>query len=175
MKSGLNFRIWIISFFSIALFLSNCKDPCLDKNCYNGFCIDGDCFCEDGYYGDNCEFKESDKFAGTYFGTYRIDDLDPFGVKVKINNKYENPRDIDIEIDDYSPAKKYLSGRVKGDSIFTFNQFVFEPVGIDGDSTLILFYPGKGIFVNDSILKFDFKEQAPGNDKASYKFDLKKN
>ncbi|GJM17610.1 MAG: hypothetical protein DHS20C13_29370 [Thermodesulfobacteriota bacterium] len=38
------------------LLLSSCVDPCESTTCLNGgICENGDCFCIDGFAGDNCE------------------------------------------------------------------------------------------------------------------------
>ena len=44
----------------LLLFLSACSDDCKDVECMNGgSCRYGTCYCEDGYYGDRCEFYDS--------------------------------------------------------------------------------------------------------------------
>jgi len=35
----------------------SCKE-CKDKNCENGYCFGDLCVCDDGYFGDNCEFEK---------------------------------------------------------------------------------------------------------------------
>ena len=45
-----------LSIFIICLITYSCGDPCDDVNCGpNGTCVDGDCICETGYSGVNCE------------------------------------------------------------------------------------------------------------------------
>ncbi len=52
----------------------NCEsyDPCLAVDCpETATCIDGVCYCPDGYEGDNCDVEIREKF----YGTYEADDL----------------------------------------------------------------------------------------------------
>lgn len=44
-----------------------CNNPCKDVTCNNGECVDdGECVCDSGYEGDNCETSNNSKFNGTY-------------------------------------------------------------------------------------------------------------
>ena len=151
------------------MFVSACTDPCKNKICDHGYCIEGDCFCLDGYSGKNCEIKESDKFSGNYSGRQ----ICPEGissVKAKITNKTEDPRSISILIESYG-VEILLEANIEKDSIFIPNQWV----EITYDTTITnLFSPSKGYLQNDSILKFDLIYFYKKNDIDTCKFDLKK-
>lgn len=141
----------LIFALAITIIFTACTDPCKDKDCENGYCIEGDCFCSDGYSGENCEISESDKFVGNYSGKQ----ICPEGtqtIKVKITNKSDDPRSISITLDNNSTAIS-LRGNIRKDSIFIPNQWVKVSVG---DSNITnLFNASKGIILRDSILRFD--------------------
>jgi len=44
-----------ISTITMLLLFFSCSDPCEDKNCNTGICIEGICDCPKNYYGLNCE------------------------------------------------------------------------------------------------------------------------
>lgn len=66
---------FITTAFIITLFISSCGKQgikCEFANCpINSYCIDGDCVCEAGYEGDNCNLLRRDKILGTYKGTMK--------------------------------------------------------------------------------------------------------
>lgn len=48
-------------------------DACKDVDCgVNGTCLEGDCICDDGYEGTNCETESRIKFQGTYLASGTI-------------------------------------------------------------------------------------------------------
>lgn len=148
-------------FLTIAILMTvySCKDPCLNHDCHNGYCIDGDCFCEDGYYGDNCEKKESDIFIGNYLGDYFIDNHIQY-VQVKILPVSNTPRNVLMNIDN-SDEKISLRAKVGGDSIFIENQFIekidsiFNVTRWEYDTIINLIYPSFGLITLDSVLSLN--------------------
>lgn len=140
---------------------NSCFDKCKDKLCENGYCIKGDCFCDDGYSGENCEIKESDKFSGIWSGSINCDLLvQP--VTTTISNNFLNPRKILLNIDNFSQQMK-LRANIYKDSIFIENQFIenIDSYSVGGhvyyDTVINLIYPSSGILITDTILQFDLK------------------
>jgi hypothetical protein len=135
----------------INLLFISCIDPCKNKDCGNGYCIEGDCFCQEGYSGDNCEVMESDKFAGSYIGR-QIWKEGTQAIKLKINNFNEEPRRISLILDNYSVAVN-LQGNIRNDSIFIPNQWIQAKTG----NTIItnLLRLSKGKIWKDSTLNFE--------------------
>ena len=44
-----------------------CNNPCKDVSCNNGDCFgEGECECNQGYEGENCDVTLNSKFEGTY-------------------------------------------------------------------------------------------------------------
>lgn len=61
-------NVLIISFSILLLF--SCKHDCADTNCQNGGkCINGNCECPPGYYGANCEKKDTCYFLDCQNGS----------------------------------------------------------------------------------------------------------
>ncbi len=135
------------------LWLNSCGDKCKDVYCENGYCIKGDCFCDQGFSGSNCEVKESDKFVGLYSGKLSFPDMSVVqSVDVKVKNDQFNPFDINIGINSHNGVGSFeLKAHVRDDSIFieqTFNEFY-----TDYDTTINLIYTSVGKLVHDSIIE----------------------
>ena len=151
--------IFLLAF--IGFNVSSCVDKCKDTICNNGYCIKGDCFCEDGFSGTNCEIKESDKFTGHYTGNMECDGIVQHDTRVQINNNFDNPRKILMRLSN-SNRSITLNAHIFKDSLFIHNQFIenIDTIVINGkefyDTTLLLIYPSNGILSNDSILNFQF-------------------
>ena len=139
--------------FSVLLPLNSCTDPCKDKICVRGYCIDGDCFCLDGYSGEFCEIAERDKFKGNYLGQQSC----PEGVqnvKLKINEDGDNPWTVDLYIDNFG-VEIMLRANVRKDSIYIPNQWVL--INYHSGPLTNLFGDSKGILKGDSLLVFDLR------------------
>lgn len=148
--SRLNQNVYfIIGLMSI--FLISCIDPCKDKQCGNGYCIEGDCFCQDGYSGKNCEIMESDKFTGSFTGR-QIWKEGTQAIKLKISNFNDDPRKISMILDNNNVVVD-LQGNIRRDSIFIPNQWIQAKIG----NTVItnLLKPSRGKILKDSILNFE--------------------
>lgn len=133
--------------------LSSCTDPCKEKVCVSGYCIDGDCFCLDGYSGEFCETAERDKFSGNFLGQQ----VCPEGVqniKLKVIEDGDDPRSVKLFIDNYS-VEIMLRANVKKDSFFIPNQWVL--IDYQSGSLENLFGDSKGILRGDSVLIFDLR------------------
>lgn len=135
----------------LSIFFISCIDPCKDKQCGNGYCIEGDCFCQDGYSGKNCEIMESDKFVGSFTGR-QIWTEGAQAIKLKISNFNDDPRKISLILDNYSVVVD-LQGNIRRDSIFIPNQWIQAKIG----NTVItnLLKPSRGKILKDSILNFE--------------------
>jgi hypothetical protein len=65
----------LLWFFGLAIFASftftSCDtDPCKDVDCgSNGTCFDGECVCNQGYEGTNCDATWAAKFSGNWNAT----------------------------------------------------------------------------------------------------------
>lgn len=67
-------RAWILPILITAILFGGCKGPCRDVSCNNGECVgEGECVCNDGYEGDNCDISNNQKFSGTYLMTELCD------------------------------------------------------------------------------------------------------
>ncbi len=59
-------KLSLIFLFVLTIFFINACDPCSTVNCINGECVEGDCICNTGYEGDECEKEMREKFLGSY-------------------------------------------------------------------------------------------------------------
>ena len=173
MKNSRVYHILKYSFTIIVFVLTfnSCKDKCKDTICENGFCVEGDCFCSDGYSGTTCEIKESDNFVGNYEGTQTC-----FGIvqslKMQISNYPENPWNINITLDNNNGVDFNLRAYVKKDSLFIEKQFV-ELIDPFEDTTIVnLIYPSSGVLINESLLDIDLTYK--GEFKVTCKIELEK-
>lgn len=61
---------------AMLLFAPSCgeTDPCkdLEGKCGNGSCFEGECVCDEGYEGTNCDAEWSAKFVGSYLGSDKV-------------------------------------------------------------------------------------------------------
>lgn len=150
MLRNFNLKVLFLIGLIILIFIS-CIDPCKDKQCGNGYCIEGDCFCQDGYSGKNCEIKESDKFTGSFTGR-QIWQEGTQAIKLKISNFNDDPRKISLILDNNSVMIN-MQGNIRRDSIFIPNQWIQAKIG----NTVItnLLKPSNGKILKDSILNFE--------------------
>jgi len=80
----INLLLLSICFTGFVVLMNSCKDPCKDVDCGdNGVCMEGDCECEAGFSGINCENKDEEKTAtlelkiNPTFGEETIDLFEP--------------------------------------------------------------------------------------------------
>ena len=79
--------------------MASCTDLCKDVNCNNGACVEGDCVCDSGYEGTNCETEIRAAYLGTFNVTETCDSgSDAYAVVISagsnindvvINNLYD--------------------------------------------------------------------------------------
>lgn len=53
-------------FLCLSLAFAGCGNPCKDVVCNEGFCVEGDCVCDEGYETLDCSVAFNEKFNGTY-------------------------------------------------------------------------------------------------------------
>lgn len=77
--------------------LSSCntKDACEDVNCNNGTCDSGNCVCETGFEGLNCEIEQRLAFIGNY-NVSESCDLGDFSYTISISASAENGAELTI-------------------------------------------------------------------------------
>lgn len=59
------FMVATMAIFGATTF-NACTDACKDVTCVNGECSDGDCECDEGYEGTECETAMNTKFLGVF-------------------------------------------------------------------------------------------------------------
>lgn len=85
-----------LSFLLICLAFASCKpDPCQDVDCNNGTCDSGDCICETGYEGVNCEVEQREAFVGDYDVT-EVCDLGNFTYVISVTADSETGTELTI-------------------------------------------------------------------------------
>ncbi|MFM1875844.1 MAG: hypothetical protein RL266_1581 [Bacteroidota bacterium] len=79
------------------LLISACnqKDACEDVNCNNGVCVSGDCLCDSGYEGLNCEIEQRSAFVADY-NVSESCDLGDFTYVINVAADSENGTELTI-------------------------------------------------------------------------------
>lgn len=93
MKSGK-----VVLFLLAILSLNYCTDPCEGVNCNDGTCMEGICQCDDGYEGDDCSIRKSEKFTGLWEGAFDCGTIAENG-QVRITDNEEDIRAIRLNSD----------------------------------------------------------------------------
>jgi hypothetical protein len=82
-----------------SLFMAvGCQDPCKNVPCVQnqGFCVEGTCYCNDGYQGDSCSLGFNAKFVGTYSATDVCDSMGSSSYSVTIAAVAGKPKEASI-------------------------------------------------------------------------------
>jgi len=150
--------VLFIGLLSLITISNSCTDKCKDVNCNNGICIEGNCSCDFGWMGKNCDTKRSAVFYGEWTGeldcvndtvTFKIDDVENELQKLKMHTigLNFNVGNFPINFDNY-----VFDGRIDS----TFNQFDLDTLSVNltipnfGDINVDLY--GNGKFNEDSLL-----------------------
>lgn len=113
--------------------MTACTDLCKDVNCNNGTCVEGDCVCDTGYEGTNCETAIRAKFLGTFNVTETCDSgSDSYAVTVSagtgindvvINNLYDAGFAVNGSLNEAGgvniPSQTFGVGMVSGSATST--------------------------------------------------------
>jgi hypothetical protein len=59
----------------LILTLFQCADPCKEVECNNGSCLEGVCECDEGYEGEFCDGRKSERFTGQWEGLFDCVDI----------------------------------------------------------------------------------------------------
>lgn len=123
----------LLSFLLICSALASCKpDPCEDVDCNNGTCDSGNCICETGYEGLNCEIQQRLAFIGDY-NVSESCDLGDFNYMINVTADSEVGSELTIHnIGDFDFDVIAL---VDGTS-FTIDSVIVTGGTINGSGTL---------------------------------------
>jgi len=122
-ESAKNYFKLLIFFAFLSFSNTSCVDKCKGEKCSDhGYCFKGDCFCSNGYSGENCDIRMSDKFVGNYKGQL-IDGNDEQNIDVKINNKNNiDPWNIELKLDIKNSVEYNLLAHVNLDTLYIHEQ-----------------------------------------------------
>jgi hypothetical protein len=133
----------------------SCNDKCKDTICNHGYCFKGDCFCSEGYSGENCDIRESDKFVGDYKGQIH-DGIEVQNVDVIIKNRNNiDPWNIELKLEVRNNVKYDLLAHVYLDTLYIHEQRVshIDSYMVNGnvvyDITVNDIFGSKGILSKD--------------------------
>jgi hypothetical protein len=163
MKTNL-FQILGVVAIGVLSFNSCTTDACKDVNCGQyGTCLDGDCVCDTGYEGVNCQTEERAKFVATYVGTIGIacpvtGDGNLTNQTITISNSSVSVSKITINI----AGNFTLTATVAGTSLT-----------IDNSSQGGFNYSGTGS-VNGNNLTISLNEEEPGVETCVYTVNASK-
>lgn len=68
----------------LTLAFASCGNPCRDVVCNDGFCVEGDCVCDQGYETSDCSVAFNEKFDGIYSLTETCDSTGANGYLVTV-------------------------------------------------------------------------------------------
>ncbi|HHH54747.1 MAG TPA: hypothetical protein ENK91_13880 [Bacteroidetes bacterium] len=154
----MNKLFFLLGFIGLFTIANSCTDKCKDVNCNNGICVDGNCSCDFGWMGENCNIKESSVFFGEWKGVlscvndtviFQIDDVANELQKLKMHTKglSFNFGNFPINFDSY-----VFDGNIDS----TFSRFDLDTLNVSltipnfGDINVEL--SGDGEFKEDSLL-----------------------
>lgn len=122
---------WMLLLLLLCLFGSACNRPCKGVSCNNGECVDdGECVCNSGYEGENCDVSSNTKFDGSFLMTELCDSSSRSPYTVSLTPVAGTPNEFDLG-GLYGQAS-VLRARVEDDGV----AFVIERQDIDGGKEL---------------------------------------
>lgn len=117
----------------MSLTMNSCKDECKDVDCGHGSCDEGNCTCETGYEGDNCDIEERAKFYGTYTGNETCTTgSDNYQVTVTSNSAGITS----VSISNIYNQSFIVSGTVSGTSVSIPSQSVGSSTTVSGNGSI---------------------------------------
>lgn len=120
-KTSMKNLIYIFSIVSVSLFSCK-KDPCKDIDCgSNGSCNDGNCICESGYTGTNCELEERAAFIGDFSVTDACN-VGTFDYQINISGNAEDV--IGVSISNFGDLNLTVVATISGSAITISEQTV---------------------------------------------------
>jgi hypothetical protein len=107
--------------------------------------------CPNGYYGENCEEKEYDKFLNEYTGTVNCGAGSQLTTLKIIPEPLNPPFHVLIDLQESSSLSGLtLKAQVLKDTLYVDDQLLKIPVG--ADTTRLTFYASRGVLTNDTTL-----------------------
>lgn len=107
----------------LMLIISSCQNPCISVDCqHDGTCIEGVCYCADGYTGDECEREIRSLYYGTYVGDVFID------ASVTETDWYIT---FGKPSDGIHNSLKYIGMRIYNDVDSLYGSYTAEVIGLD--------------------------------------------
>ena len=128
----------VLFYFSLLLMITladtSCKDECKDVICNNGSCDEGNCVCNYGWSGENCDFKSVSEFYGDWTGDFNCGltdqvitmHIEGIGNSLDILKMHTVDSNIDIQGFPISLDSYILNAIVDS----TFTSFVIDPFEI---------------------------------------------
>lgn len=107
--------------------------------------------CPDGYFGENCEEKEYDKFLSEFTGTVNCGAGSQLTALKIIPEPQHPPFNVLIDLEESSSLSGFtLKARVLKDTLYVDDQMLKIPAG--NDTTRFSFYASRGVLTNDTTL-----------------------
>jgi hypothetical protein len=124
-------RTCLLPLLILALLTGACDRPCKGVSCNNGECVDdGECVCNSGYEGDNCDVSNNQKFNGSFQMTEICDNSARTPYAVSLTPVSGTPNQFDLG--GLHGQTQVLRARVEDDGV----AFVVEKQDIDAGLAL---------------------------------------
>lgn len=151
MKANFLTRCSLILFSLFCLQITGCKNECKDVECLNGgYCDDGECFCPNGYTGEQCERIDQSALYGTYNCGNQCHDTASPNEGFTVNQMIIAPSPSNSDELIVYLGQTSLIATISGNNLIIEDEHIEE---FDGDGNLMFSqsFSGSGYFSNDML------------------------
>lgn len=116
-----NLKFGFLALALTTIFAVGCSDPCKDVECNFGTCVEGECACNPGYEGTNCDEAFNAKYAGSYTNAETCDSSTSGpNYDIQINASGTDPLEITIGGLWREPTTSTVTADIASDNSSTF-------------------------------------------------------
>lgn len=131
-----------VVFIALCALFSSCGgDKCAKVQCgVNQICNSGNCFCNDGYEGTNCDVLSSPKYIGNYLAS-EVCNNGSGGLTYYPNIQQQSSRPSELQINNFI-NQFTITAYIRGDASKTGNNIEIPEQQLGGSGTIY----GQGVY-----------------------------